>query len=313
MKLFSENLGSAKSDAELEVLKQKFAKYDSAYVCQSTGTSRIEIKKWMEDLWQMYEPFADRQFLNAFKLQFSQRSWELYLATTFIKNGFKLGRHKDHEPDIDLREAGGGKRIAWIEAISVKKGDGTDRVPDVQYNGVFDVPEEEMILRISNALAVKFEQYEDRLKKKVVQEDEPYIIAINRSELEHVEGFTALIIKALFGLGHQALRVMVDEKRQENPKPFWTARPHIAKTNQSSVSTLFFLNPKHAGISAAIYCIDNMPTSSRYKESMGENFIIIHNPLAKNPLPREIFSFGEEWEIQGNDLVKIKKSKIEII
>jgi len=70
-KLFDENLGTASNSTELSRLKKKFSYYDPSYVALSTMITRSDFRKWMEDAWQQYEPYADTNFPNEFKRQFA--------------------------------------------------------------------------------------------------------------------------------------------------------------------------------------------------------------------------------------------------
>jgi len=306
MKLFSDNLPPVNTDEELALLKSQFPQYDAGYICQSTAVSRSDLKDWMEKLWEQYEPFADEKFLEQFKCRFAQRSWELYLGATFLNRGFKLGQHKEHGPDFDVHSQD-DKRLFWVEAVSTEKGDGFDRVPNIVYGVVVDVPEKQMLLRIANALDKKFKHYMSGIEMGVVQSSEPYVIALNRSDLQHPDPSIPLILKALFPIGHLALRIMVDGKRVEKPESFWTTRLKIDKNNGSDVPMLFFEDKEHEGISAVIYCIDSILSSPQNLKEMGENFIVIHNPFAKNPLPNGIFPFGEEYKVEGEFIKKIRE------
>ncbi len=308
MKLFSENLGEVKTDEELASLQQQFPNYDPGYVTQSAGLPRRREKEWMEKLWEQYEQYADTHFLEDFKRQFAQRSWELYLGVTLLNRGFKLGRHNSAGPDFDVQNEK-GKRLTWIEAIVADKGKGRDKVPEMAHGIVTDLPEEEMLLRISNALDKKFKKYQTELESKIVKDNEPYVIALNRSPLDYVDPGLPLILKALFGIGHQALRIMVGGMRQENPESFWTGRPKIGKRSGSNVPMLFFEDGEHAGISAVIYCADNILNSPRLPEDMGENFVIVHNPLAKNSLQDGFFPFGDEHRTKDGYVEKIRERK----
>lgn len=305
MKLFSDNLPPVKNDEGIALLKNQFPQYDLGYICQATAVSRSDVKNWIEDLWQQYEPYADKQFPEDFKRRFMQRSWELYLGTTLLNRGFKLGAHKDFGPDFDAHLQN-GERLAWIEAVATEKGDGPDKVPEIVHGVVMAVPEKEMLLRIANALDKKFKQYQARLENKIVQNSDPYVIAINRSDLEHPESNIPLIIKVLFPIGHLALRIMVDGKRAEKPESFWTTKLKIDKHSGKEVPTLFFEEKEHEGISAVIYCIDSILNSPQNSKEMGENFVTVHNPLAKNPLPNGIFPFGDEYKAKGGFINKIR-------
>ena len=309
MKLFSENLGEVKTDEELASLQQQFPRYDPGYITQSAGLPRRKEKEWMEKLWEQYALYADSHFLEDFKRQFVQRSWELYLGVTLLNRDFKLGRHSKAGPDFDVQN-NKGKRLTWIEAIATEKGRGKDKVPEMIYEIVMDVPEEKMLLRISNGLDKKFKQYQTELANRVIKDNESYVIAVNRSPLDHVDPGLPLILKTLFGIGHQALRIMVGGVRQEKPESFWTGRPKIGKRSGRDVPMLFFEDPTHSGISAVIYCSDNILNSPRIPQEMGENFIIVHNPLAKNPLPDGFFPFGDEHKAERGYVKKIRERKI---
>ena len=308
MKLFSENFGEVKTDEELASLQQQFPQYDPGYITQSAGLPRRREKEWMEKLWEQYEQYADQHFLEDFKRQFAQRSWELYLGTTLLNRGFKLGKHNSAGPDFDIQNEK-GVRLAWVEAIATDKGKGNDRVPDMVYGVGSNVPEEEMLLRVTNALDKKFKKYQTEIKNKIVKENEPYVIAINRSNLDHLDPLLPLILKAVFGIGHLTLRIMVGGVRQENTESYWGRQPNIAKKSGKEVPTLFFEDEKHAGISAVIYCADNILNSPRVPEEMGENFVIVHNPLAKNPLPDGFFPFGDEHRAEASFIKKIREKK----
>lgn len=307
-KLFSENLGEVKTDEELASLQQQLPGYDPAYITQTAGVPRREIKDWMESLWAQYEPYADPHFLEEFKRQFVGRSWELYLGATLLNHGFRLGRHVSAGPDFDVQNEA-GERLTWVEAVTTRKGIGSDRVPNLVYGIVQDVPEEAMLLRISQALDYKFKQYQEAVVNNIVQSGEPYVIALNRSNLDYPDPDMPLVLKALFGFGHQALRVMVNGIRQENPETFWTGRANINKKSGEGVSMLFFEDPAHSGISAVFYSTDNILQSPRGVEQMGENFVIVHNPLAKNPLRRGFFPFGDEYAVEGESVKKIRNAK----
>lgn len=309
MKLFSENFNIIKSDEELTALHKRFPDYDIAYLCQATYSLRTKDRDWMEKLWEQYEPYADKQFLNDFRKQFTQRAWELYLGATLLSRGFRLGKHRDSGPDLDIQNKTGDKRLAWVEAIAVEKGDGNDRVPEMVYNSVGSVPEEQMMLRLTGGLDKKFKKYCDELKKGVVKYDESYVIAIDRSALQHVDASAPLILKVLFGIGDLTITFALENGKHKPTGTFWSELPKLDKTSGQPVSMKFFLDPAHAGISAVIYSHHGILNSPRIPEEMGEDFIIALNPHAKNPLPQNFFSFGDEFAVQGNSVNKIRARK----
>lgn len=307
MELFEEQFKPIYTDPELEALLVEHSSYDPAYVCQSAVVHRRKTKDWMAELWKQYEPYADSNFLREFKTRFTQRSWELYLGATLLNRRAKLGVHRSTGPDFELLNLV-GERLGWVEAIAPTKGDGNDRVPDMVNGAVMDVPEEQMLLRIAGALEAKVAQYAGHVSSNVIGPDEPYVIAINRAELDHVDTILPLVLKVCFPIGDLTLRVMVNGVRQEDPKSHWSRRESIKKVNGEEIPMRFFEDPAHAGISAVIYSKDHIINSPRLPSEMGENFVVVHNPLAKNPLPKGSLSFGSEFIADEESVHKTREA-----
>lgn len=305
--LFSENLGKVKDDEELEALCLKYPQYDRAYVLLATGENKQEARKWIEILWHQFERYADRDFINSFRKRFSQRSWELYLGVSFLNKGFLLGSHSDVGPDFDVKQ--GNDRIAFVEAVSATRGEGSDQVPSLRYDGsVQDLPETKMILRITNSLNEKYNQYLKHCAAGLISESDPYIIALNRSELDHFDPGLPLALKALYGVGYLTFPINPLEKDSlQKSTPFWSRRELVEKLNKSEVGTTFFEDKSHEGISAVIYSTDSILNVPRTPGEMGENFHIIHNKFAKNPILVGIFPFGGEYgPNEEGDIVKLR-------
>lgn len=301
-KLFDENLGSASNRRELSVLKQKYQQYDPVYVAVSTMTTRPEFRELLENIWEQYEPYADTNFIKEFKKQFSQRSWELYLGSTLLNRGLDLEKHSNIGPDLKIHSELGD---IWIEAISVEKGGGNDKVPDIE-NGVWtDVPEEKMLLRLASGLTEKYRKYETYVKNKVISPNDPFVIAIDRSSLEHVDPQVPLILKCLFAIGHQVLYLKRNKPVAQSEGSNWSARDKINKISGSNVEMLMFRDKTFEGVSAVIYSDKNILNSPRDREKMGDNLTIAYNPFAKSPLPSNFFKFGESWIQVGSQVKKI--------
>ena len=302
-KLFSDNFAIVSTNEELQLLQNQHPNYDPAYVCQSALLQRQDIKDWIESLWELYKPYAEPSFWQEFKHQFAQRAWELYLGVTLLNNGFELKKQIINAPDFSVVKD--DTTLAWIEATAANKGSSNDKVPDMMLGAVIDVPEEKMLLRLTNALNTKKDKFENYLKQGTVSKNEPCVIAINRSQLGHVDPPIPLILKALFPIGHQTLHIMVHGKRQKNPELSWSYRPEVAKKNDEKVPMNFFQNPDNQIISAIIYCEDNILNSPKSPEKMGENFTIVHNPLAKNRLPKNFLNLGTTYVVQDGKIINV--------
>lgn len=306
--LYSDIFEAIDTNKDLDDLCDKFPGYDRGYLCQAAGGSRKSTREWMEQLWQQYMPYADPHYCEDFKRQFTQRSWELYLGATFVNRGCSLSPHSQEGPDFDVCDKT-GKRLCWVEAISVKKGDGVDRVPEMVYNGTSIVPTDEIALRLAGGLDAKFKKYLLDCKKGTVSDADPYVIAIDRSGLEHLDAMPLSILKVLFGIGNLVLRIPIDGNPGERAENVWTHQPVVQKKSGKSVSMHFFDNPDHAGISAVIYCKDSIINSPRKPQEMGENCVIIHNPLARNRLPQGFLPFGQEYIVEGGLVKRIREAK----
>ena len=92
------------------------------------------------------------------------------------------------------------------------------------------------------------------------------------------------------------------------PKHFWNNRPSVHKHNKAQVPMLFFCEETYQGISAVMYCPYGTFSSPYLAEELGENICVVHNPLAKNPLPNGFFPFGDEYKVEGEYLTKIRSS-----
>src|SRR5437879_13909766 len=91
------------------------------------------IREQIERLWLIYEPYADKHFLDESRCQFHQRTWELYVGCTLIQHGFVPKKVSDEGPEFYVEI--GGKKI-WIEAIAPEPGQGPDAVPPPPSGGV---------------------------------------------------------------------------------------------------------------------------------------------------------------------------------
>ncbi len=306
--LFDRRLGIAKNQVDLEELLKQYPppEYDPLYVCLATRVDFEEKRQWIEAKWKEYQQFADKDFASEFKKHLRQRAWELSLGITLHKRWtlqpeFK-SKHKGAGPDFKtLCNVSEVAQTVWIEAIAVEKGKSINKVPEMVLNGVACLPEDKMLLRLTNGLDEKYRKYVKYVENNVVGTDDPYVIAINRSELEHLDPQLPLILKCLFRLEHQVLfvgsgRLLNDTER------FWTIRDQIMK-NGSPISMGFFDDPKYSGISAVIYVVTDIINSPLLSEEMGDNFTIILNPHAKNPLPEELLTFGKIWRKEGDQII----------
>jgi hypothetical protein len=229
--LIDDSLGIASNQSELDKMLKQFPEYNHWYVCLATRADWEQERQWFENMWKEYqqkELCAENNFPSELKIHFSQRAWELYLGITLLNRGYTLQKHKSIGPDFKIIHNDFNKDIqtVWIEAISVKKGQPPDAVPEMPF-GVSDLPEEQMLLRLTNGLSEKYDKYCKDVKVGVVGADDPYIIAINRSEIEYLDPQIPLILKCLFNLGYQVLFTKPKKPHLKATESFWTERVQV--------------------------------------------------------------------------------------
>ncbi len=285
--IFTDNFPLVTTDPELQVLKDQYPDYDSYYIASGSIQER---KERFDVLYQKYHPYADRHFLTEVKKKFHQRTWEMYLGCALLDRGI-IFSSKDIGPDILIEHE--GKKI-WIECIACEKGDGADRVPDLYYGVVQDVPSDEMLIRIAGALKSKFEKYKKYLEDGVVKDTDQFVIAVSRGDLGHVDAAIPLILRVVFAMGYPTITMPRDGSPSRSG---WSTVPFIEKRNGSKVPMTFFLEKEYEGISGVIYCKD---TVLNHPDVLGEDIVVVYNKLAKNPLSDGVLDSFKKYKCEEN-------------
>jgi len=259
------------------------------------------IRRQVSDMWEKFKPLSDRHFIKEFRHNPDQRYWEMYLGACLLEKGFDI-KSANEGPDFFLNL---DHQKVWIEAITASPGEieKADTVPKMltlsEGGGVQNVPRDQIILRYRNALSEKEKKFSVYKQRDIVGENDINIIAISRASLRSwPEGDRIpFILSALFPLGHEFLSI--DRKTGEVVDQGHHFQASIKKRNGADVETLYFTDPVHSNISAVIYSSSDLGNPPKAR---GCDLVIIHNPLAKTPLPRKFFKFDTEFwaEETGN-------------
>jgi len=282
--IFTDDFPEINTNEELKRTIKEFPEYDPYYITSSCKKDRREL---FDNLWQIYQPLADKHFLSDCKKHFHQRMWEMYLGVSLIKNGLDISSSKSG-PDFIVSE--GRKNEIFIEATACTRGTAKDAVPE-EYLAetpeeikVQELPNNKMLLRIANSLDSKYKKYKDFFE----EEEKPYIIAVNRSALGYMDANVPLMLKCLFGFGSQTYKMI-------NGKLFnagWERKKQLTKESGAMIPIDFFEEEEHSIVSAVIYSdrsILNCP------KEIGSDCILVHNPMAKYPVDQKIFSFFRQY------------------
>ena len=239
-----------------------------------------------DEMWKVYEPYADRDFRQAFARDIDARHWEMYLGYRLLQSGKALvpvsQRHrKGGQPDICIQE---GSDSIWIEAIAPTKGDaGPDEVrgpiKDADGIGVGMAPKRQALLRITSALWTKHKFIERYLKSGVIGPNDVRLIAIGagRFGVYASDDPLPLILSAIFPIGNQYFSI--DVNTFELIK---TGFAHSAEIPRKGgiVPRDAFLTSEFAPISGVIWSrasIGNMSSEVR-------PLTLVHNPMATIPM-----------------------------
>lgn len=243
---------------------------------EHTGPARAHC----EELWEKFEPYADKGFLVEIRSEFDARYWEMYLTTYLITKGYEVVCPKPG-PDVGIEVD--GLRI-WFEATSPTRGkDGQpDQVPQTVFGEVFTVPNDKLVLRYLNSISGKRAQHEGWLKGGVVKEKDAFIIALNPRSLGFEIGDTIppRVLQAAYAVGDPY--VVVNKDTMTVVDSGYQVRDIIKKASEAEVKSGVFLQEEYANISALLCSrIDavNRP------DKLGGDFQLAPNPHAKIPLP----------------------------
>lgn len=262
-----------------------------------------EQKEEIELLWSDFRHLAENNMIDSAQRFLYAPLWELELWKIIIKCwGYKVSRTGSRGPDF---RATRDDQSILFEATVPRMGTGNDKVPDAQliYNSEIagEVPEHQIILRFQNGIQAKHEQYLNALENGDVQECEPFIVAISGSGIfGHIrtsEREMPYIVKSVFPIGN--LGVVLSRKTFEIIDRKYSERWHIEKQSGGRVATDFFLNQEYSAISAVLFTDHTMfsPTSTT-----AEELLLIHNPLAKNPIELGLLDVKREFWVQDGRL-----------
>jgi type I restriction enzyme S subunit len=275
----------------------------------STEQRAREAKDFVNQLWLRTADYVDLGFLTEASKQFHPRFWEMYLVAALLEHGFPVITRKERKfqgkgPDIQI-----GCVHAWIEAIAVSGGTTSEAVPELNSETKFatNVPQDKIKLRLTTAIQKKYEKYRDNyLKKGIVKQGEPFIIALNAALVPHlqiIELSVPWIVKAVFPVGHEALRFNRDSRSVL--EPYHIHQDYIVKGNGIRIPTTFFQQAELKGISAILYSTAH---AFGYKQ-LGHDFKLVHNPQASVPLPKGFLKVGTEYWIEDDQLLEQVNNK----
>jgi hypothetical protein len=269
---------------------------DPAYVNVRDSPNLTDAKAFVDSLWPRYQHLADTNCRSDARNHFLQRFWEMYLACTLSERGFALYKVGDAGPEFYFVYE--GRRI-WVEAIAPTQGDGPDHVPAIVPGQAYTVPSEKVVLRFTSAFRTKSLKLAADIAKGLIGDDDLVLLAINSRGIPHAPygADMPFFLKAFLPFGNLTLELNTQTRQVVDR--YHTYRPSIEKQNASSVGTAPFLDLQSQSfvgvLHSAVDCA-NRPAN------LGADFQVLHNPLARVPLPRDLFAWCVQYEHAENEL-----------
>lgn len=256
-----------------------------------------EQKDFIELLWKKFKQYADSTFLDQFHKpeNFEERFWELYLGSALLNYDLNLSSN-DWGPDFKINAT---NTQYWIEAISAGIGE-DEELKDKSRSG--KVPTDKIVLRITSALFTKYQKIKSYLDKEVISPNDPVIIAINSSKIDHTKlgSDPPFILRALFSIGNH--EIVINPKTGKIIGEGLAQQDEITKTNKNNIKTKYFEGDEFKEISGVLYS-NKGPFFSFNK--LGADFLFVHNPFAKNNLKKGWLKLGREYYFEEGELKSV--------
>lgn len=272
---------------------------DPLYAALRDGTHPIQtaIREFVDGLWPAFSSHADRSFGTKIALpgQFHSRYWELYFVSYLLSAGYAVSAPKPG-PDAGIRCGG---TTVWFEATAPGPGvDGAaDSVPDPDpaSDDALPCPDHRTILRYRGAFREKADnQYYRHRARRIIGPSDPYVIALNGGAMldAKVDGNRG-ILAALYGVGGDLL---VFPSNGQPAQVVTCYVPAVRRTSGAPVATNVFLGPCYSHVTAVLFS----GISAGNPLSLTPNdFVLLQNPNAINPLPASCLPSIPEWIATG--------------
>ena len=226
--------------------------------------------------------------------------WEMYLARALLLSGIvlvprakrRLANNKG--PDLATLEP-----AVSIEAVMPGNGSGPDGISRPQTGIAYDVPQEQMMLRIRSVIEDKALKLRSYIDEEIISPTEPTVISISGAKLEFrlQEACTPYVVRAALAIGNTILHI--DKKTKQAVGQSVDFQDTIRKTNNAPVRIDPFLGQQFSHVSALLYSAADFCWDPAAK---GEEFIIVRNSFADNPLPSGWPGIGTEFWKEGEKL-----------
>jgi len=268
-------------------------------ICLSKGDRNSEC---IVEYYEKYKDFLDLKFVSQMKDDFPACMSELYFCHVFIERlNLEIMHASDKGPDFYLP-----KLKCWAEIVTAthgKQGNINSIAPeDYDIGTGYEVPVDKIKLRFSTCLGDKFKKISKYIEEKTIDDDKPVVICVSGGWLCNSFGMPINpvgglpeIAQVLYGCGNLVYHIGRNSRTILGSEI--ELKMQIPKLKIESLSEPInighFQSEKYAQISAVIYSWKSIFFNFD-PEKIGNDFVVMHNPFAKNPLERNAFNCGIE-------------------
>lgn len=258
----------------------------------------LEMLNFLAQKFLLYSDFLDDGFEKRIVGdEFKSRLNELYVIEALFNNNIKLEHKGNKGLDIWIENIKG-----WGEFVAATDDEvGKNR----SLEGIIPPDENYHLLRLTSVINTKICKAKRDMEKGLVKDAEPIILFVSSCGLRDPflltpKGFISSYLRTVFPLGETVLYVNPVAETSEMRRDYKLGIPKKG----ISVSNDFFLREENAHISAIVFSFQTILQhyfSPEVKFESGDDFVIVHNPLAKNPIPIGLLRSHHEYKCAFND------------
>jgi hypothetical protein len=166
---------------------------------------------------------------------------------------------------------------------------------------VYTVPFDGITLRLITAIRSKAAGIEGYIEEGTLSSSDATIIAVSAGRLPMSCRFIGYAVpdpvRAILGVRH--LTMDFDVKTRKRIGRSVEACAQVFKKSGQAVETDFFLQRESENVSAVLWSDSDCVN---YERVPGSDFILVHNPNARVPLPKTWMPVGRQYSLEGDQL-----------
>ena len=278
---------------QLKIFEEHIRNY---YTAKDISFPKIqEIVDYLREKFILYKHFLDKQFEKRLQgNEFASRMAEMYFIESLIKKNIQIEHKSNAGPDIWIKDIKGwGEFVAATDSQEYLK---------TQEDTILSSHEEYLLTRLTSVLNKKSTHNVSKwINKKTTESNEPIILFISSAWLKNPflltpEGSINTYLRAVFPISEAIVFINPITKKAFIDRKYKSC---IKKANEKMIENDFFLRKENKFISAIVFSNQTIFhqfffPKSRFKS--GDDFVIVHNPMAKNPIPTGLLPGCHEYK-----------------